>query len=164
VKGTSKIQNIMVVSSMKLTNCNLQYNKFSLFLLLILNILSSGKSQSILTISPKDLKEKLDANKNIILIDVRSSEEFDGELGHIPGAILRPLTEINKWYEEFLKQKDQEIVMVCRSGNRSSRSTEFLQEQGFTYVMNLTGGMLEWNKLGYPVEKKSSSETPNAPQ
>jgi len=146
---------------MKLPDYHFRYKNISAFLLLLFGFLNCGKSQSIMTISPQEVKAKLDTNKNVILIDVRSSEEFEGELGHIPGAILRPLPEINKWSEEFLKQKDQEIIMVCRSGNRSSRSTAFFQEQGFTNVKNLAGGMLEWNKLGFPVAKKDSLEINN---
>jgi len=135
-----------------------RYKNLTAFLLLLFSFSNCGKSQSIMTISPQEVKTKLDNKEKIIIIDVRSIEEFDGELGHIPGAILRPIPDITTWSDEFSEQKEQEIVMVCRSGNRSSRATSFLQEQGFSNVRNMSGGMLEWNKLEFPIEKNNSSE------
>lgn len=143
---------------MNRTDHRSRYKNFTASLLLLFSFLNCGNSQSIMTISPQEVKTKLDNKEKIIIIDVRSMEEFDGELGHIPGAILRPIPDITIWSDEFSEQKEQEIVMVCRSGNRSSRATSFLQEQGFSNVKNMSGGMLEWNKLEFPIEKNNSSE------
>ncbi len=102
---------------------------------------------------PGEVNTRLESTEKLTIIDVRSEAEFTGELGHIPGSILRPLPEINKWIHEFSDLKNEEIIVVCRSGNRSSRATQYLQEQGFSNVKNMSGGMLEWNRNNYPVEK-----------
>ena len=99
--------------------------------------------------------ELMQQDTNYVLIDVRTPAEYIGELGHIPGAELRPLQEIQNWVQEIesLKNSDKMIVLVCRSGNRSRKAAEFLQEKGFQNLINVMGGMRAWNQKGYPVEK-----------
>jgi rhodanese-related sulfurtransferase len=127
-----------------------------LVIVLVLNLIALGSTQSVSVISPQEVKIKIDSTKKSIIIDVRSKTEFNAELGHISGAILRPLAEINQWIKEFEDRKNLEIIMVCRSGNRSSRATSYFQERGFSDVKNMSGGMLEWNKAKFPIEKNSS--------
>lgn len=74
-----------------------------------------------------------------VLVDVREQEEI--EQGIIKEAIHIPLGEIAEAYKNFDKQKH--YIMVCRSGNRSNKAAEFLQEQGIN-VSNMIGGMLDW--------------------
>lgn len=132
----------------------LMLTRLSIFTVLIFfSLVNCGKSQDLLTITPQEVKTKLDSTKGLIIIDVRSELEFRGELGHIPGAVLHPLPEINNWVSEFSDGKNQEIILVCRSGNRSAQATRYLIEHGFTNVKNMTGGMLEWNLNKYPIEK-----------
>jgi len=87
------------------------------------------------------------------LIDVRRPDEFDGELGHIPGAELVTLGEGT---DQFLLNADREqkIVFVCRSGARSGRVTEQALSLGYKNVLNMVGGMLRWNELQFPIERK----------
>lgn len=61
------------------------------------SLFNCGKSQDLLTITPQEVKTKLDSTKELIIIDVRSEMEFRGELGHIPGTVLHPLPEIDHW-------------------------------------------------------------------
>lgn len=86
------------------------------------------------------------------LIDVRRSEEFSGELGHIEGS---KLITLGPDLVEFLKteKKDQEIVFICRSGARSGSATFESIRLGFTKTANMTGGMLAWNALKLPTLK-----------
>lgn len=83
------------------------------------------------------------------IIDVRRDDEFDGELGHIEGAELQTL---GPDLMEFLAghDKNDQIAFVCRSGGRSGQATQMAQDMGFTKVSNMTGGMLEWNRLELP--------------
>jgi rhodanese-related sulfurtransferase len=85
------------------------------------------------------------------LIDVRAPDEFVGELGHIPGARLVPgpalLAEAMTW------PKDQELLVVCKAGGRSSAAAQALVKAGFTRVVNLQGGMLAWNAAGLKTER-----------
>lgn len=76
----------------------------------------------------------------IIYIDVREVHEF--EEAHIEGMLNYPMSTFNQSYTEL--PKDQEIVIICRSGNRSMQVADFLIEQGYEKVTNVHGAMLEW--------------------
>lgn len=80
-----------------------------------------------------------------LLVDVRSHEEFEGELGHLAGAILTPLPRLRKQAEAW--DRDAPIVLVCRTGNRSMHGCSILSEMGFTDVTNLSGGMVAWHAV-----------------
>ena len=97
-----------------------------------------------------DPKELLKNKENVCLVDVRQSEEFTGELGHIPGARLLVLDTLAQHLSELPKNKT--VVFVCRSGGRSARATALALSEGFTDVYNLKGGMLLWNELHLPTE------------
>lgn len=88
---------------------------------------------------------------SVTLIDVREAHEFVGELGHVPGSRLVPLATVMDAAHGW--PRDHEMVMICRSGNRSGRAAQALASAGFTQVMNLTGGMLAWNAAGLPIER-----------
>ena len=88
-------------------------------------------------------------NPDVVFLDVREQDEYNA--GHIPGVKLIPLGTVPNRMNEI--PKDKTVVTVCRSGNRSSQATEFLRQQGFTNVHNMTGGMNEWAQAGLPVEK-----------
>ncbi len=98
-------------------------------------------------ISADDLHAGLGKTK---IIDVRTPEEFTGELGHVPGSVLAPLGPELLNYLRSLP-KDEEIVLVCRSGARSAHATATSIEIGFAHVINLAGGMIAWNQKKYPV-------------
>ncbi len=91
------------------------------------------------------------ARGNVRLIDVREPAEYTGELGHAPGAELVPLATVEAAAESW--NRDQELVVLCRSGARSGRAAALLASLGFQTVMNMTGGMLAWNEAGLPVER-----------
>ncbi|NWF65207.1 MAG: rhodanese-like domain-containing protein [Chloroflexi bacterium] len=92
-------------------------------------------------IAPHELNEKLKDKKNFTLIDVRQPEEF--KAGHIPGAKLIPLGELNRRLDEIPKNK--EIAFICATGNRSSTAARMLARQGYT-VFNVRGGMYLWSR------------------
>lgn len=74
------------------------------------------------------------------LIDVREPYEAAGELGRLPGAELVPLATLPEVAREW--PRDQELTLICRSGNRSARAAALLCQLGFRRLWNLTGGML----------------------
>jgi glyoxylase-like metal-dependent hydrolase (beta-lactamase superfamily II)/rhodanese-related sulfurtransferase len=90
-------------------------------------------------IQPQSLNEIRD---KVQIIDVRGKDEFDGPMGHIPGAKLIPLDDLAKKAKSLAK--DKPIVTVCRAGGRSAQATVILTREGFTDVANMTGGMLLW--------------------
>lgn len=85
------------------------------------------------------------------LVDVRRSEEYTGELGHVPGAQLLTLDDLPNQMDQL--PKDQPIVFICRSGGRSAQASAFALENGFNEVYNMQGGMLRWNEEKFETEK-----------
>ena len=90
-------------------------------------------------ITSKEVQEKLENGEKLNLIDVRELEEI--QTGHIAGITHIPVGSIESRINEL--SKDKPYIIVCRSGARSGRATEFLQSQGFD-VTNMVGGMLSW--------------------
>ena len=98
-----------------------------------------------------DPKEVLNRKTEVTLVDVRRPEEYTGELGHAPGASLLTLDQLPEKIETLPQEKP--IVFICRSGARSGQATAFAQENGFSEVYNMRGGMLLWNEYGLGTEK-----------
>ena len=99
-----------------------------------------------LEIEPQAMEERL---QHLQVIDVRTPEEYNGPLGHIPNARLLPLDKLNERVDEI--GHDKPVVTVCRAGGRSAQATVILQKAGFNEVANLAGGMLRWRAEGHPV-------------
>lgn len=83
-----------------------------------------------------------------IMLDVRTPAEY--EVQHIPGSRLIPLDDLSGRMGEL--PKDEDIVVVCRSGNRSREGTTILRDAGFQRVTCMTGGLQAWSAAGYPTE------------
>jgi sulfur dioxygenase len=98
-------------------------------------------------IQPHWLEENADL---VQIVDVRTDEEFNGPLGHIRGAELFPLSDLEERIGAL--SADKPVVMVCRSGARSAQATMKLAKAGAKNVANLAGGMLRWRAQRYPVE------------
>ena len=85
-------------------------------------------------------------NEEMIILDVRTEQEY--KEGHIPGAILIPLQELESRLDEL--DKEEKYLIVCRSGSRSAQASEILVSNGFKHITNMQGGMLDWK---YDIEK-----------
>lgn len=92
------------------------------------------------TITTDELLERIEAGETLNIIDVREADEVAA--GMISGAKHIPLGEVDSRIGEF--DKDQPNYLICRSGARSGRASEFLNEQGIDAI-NVEGGMLNWN-------------------
>jgi rhodanese-related sulfurtransferase len=84
--------------------------------------------------------------KGTFFLDVRTTDEWVND-GHIPNTTLIPLDELPNRLGEL--SKDQEIVVVCRSGNRSQQGRDILRQAGFTNVTSMAGGVKGWKAAGY---------------
>jgi len=93
------------------------------------------------TISAKEAKEMMDENKDIIILDVRTQEEY--QEGHIKGAILIPDNEITEKAEGILTDKSETILVYCRSGRRSANASRELSDLGYTDIYDF-GGINDW--------------------
>ena len=91
-------------------------------------------------LTPEQAKARMEENPNLILLDVRTQEEF--EQGHIPGAVCLP-NEMIAADMPFLFGKDAEILLYCRSGRRSADAAKKLRDMGFTNVFDF-GGIIDW--------------------
>jgi rhodanese-related sulfurtransferase len=86
---------------------------------------------------------------DVVILDVREQDEWDA--GHIPGAVFMPMGQVPDRLSEI--PKDKTVIVQCRSGNRSDQVTTFLEQQGFTNILNMAGGINAWQSAGLPVEQ-----------
>lgn len=107
--------------------------------------------------APLDLAPEVDVHTvaqvkdrdDVYLLDVREQWEYDE--GHIPGVTLLPLGEVAARMDEI--PTDKEVIVTCRSGNRSGQATNFLRQNGFDNVHNMQGGIVAWEQAGYEVSR-----------
>lgn len=90
-------------------------------------------------------------HKDALVLDVREKNEYDA--GHILNSKLIPLGKLAERAGELEKYREQPIVVICRSGQRSLSATAALNSKGFTQVYNLDGGIQAWQKANLPLEK-----------
>ena len=119
-----------------------------IFLLLVVMLLTArGKVQEnnqgavYVNITAEEAKEIMDSEEGYIILDVREQDEYDA--GHIPGAIVISHEEIEEKAEDVLTDKDQLILVYCRSGRRSKLAAEALVELGYTNIKEF-GGIIDW--------------------
>ena len=98
-------------------------------------------------ISQDEAKRIMDEESDYIIVDAREQSEYDE--GHIKGAIVIPYTEIEQKAEEMLPDKEQLILVYCRSGRRSKIAAQSLANMGYTNVKEF-GGIIDWQ---YGIEK-----------
>ena len=124
--------------------------KLMIFLLaaLLLTACAQEEQEAVyMNITAEEAKKLMDTETGYVILDVRERDEYD--TGHIPGAILIPYTQITEKAEKVLEEKDQLILVYCRSGRRSKIAAEALVELGYTNIKEF-GGILDWP---YEVEK-----------
>ena len=119
--------------------------------LIIFLILQMGRSGTSTPPSPAEItaSEAFTRYQNgAFLLDVRTQEEWNEF--HAPNSTLIPLDQLASRLNEV--PKDKEIVVVCRSGNRSQEGRDILLQAGFTQVTSMQGGLNDWRASGYPIE------------
>ncbi len=121
--------------------------KLILFLLAMMLLTACGQDKEnsqeavYVNITAEQAKEIMDSQEDYIILDVRTQDEFDET--HIPGAILIPHDEIKEKAEDLLTDKDQLILVYCRSGRRSKLAAEDLVKLGYTNIKEF-GGIIDW--------------------
>lgn len=88
----------------------------------------------------EELQRKIEASQDIVILDVREAAEY--AFSHIPNAKSVPLGELDEYLNEF--DKESEIHVVCRTGNRSDLAAQQLTTAGFKQVINVVPGMSDW--------------------
>ena len=127
--------------------------KLIIFLLAVMLLTACGQDKEndqgavYVNITAEEAKKIMDTEEGYVILDVREQDEYDA--GHISGAILIPFTQIEAKANEMLPDKDQLILVYCRSGRRSKIAAEALAELGYTNIKEF-GGIIDWP---YEVEK-----------
>ena len=104
-------------------------------------ISSKGQeSVKVSKITSEEAKEEMN-NSNVIILDVRTEDEYNS--GHIENSVLIPVDDLENKAEELLVNKEQKILVYCRSGNRSKKAADLLVEMGYTNVYDF-GGIKDW--------------------
>jgi rhodanese-related sulfurtransferase len=95
--------------------------------------------------------EELIRNVDPFILDVRTEREFAG--GHLPGATLIPVQTLQQRIGELDAQKERPVFVYCRTGNRSTVAARMLIDRGFTQVINLRRGIVEWQRAGLEIQQ-----------
>jgi len=96
-------------------------------------------------------RRRLDTEKNLLVLDVRTADDFVGEQGHIDGAVNIPVEELQQRMAELGDQLEHAVAIVCRTDKRSVKAALLLTEEGFADVHVVRGGMTKWIEAGLPV-------------
>jgi phage shock protein E len=141
----------------------MKFRLFGLFILLILLAACAGGNAAAPAVdaevanAPLELAPEVDVQTvanvkdrdDVYLLDVREQWEYDE--GHIPGVTLLPMGEVPNRLDEI--PTDKEVIVTCRTGNRSGQVADFLRQNGFDNVHNMQGGIVAWEQAGYEVSR-----------
>jgi rhodanese-related sulfurtransferase len=116
---------------------------------------NQGKGED--DVTTNEVQEMIANKDSLVLLDVRTPQEYISEEGHIPGSILIPLGELKSRTHELEKYKDKELIVICSSGVRSASATRYLRKIGFD-AFNMEGGMRAWNKLNVNTNSDSTEK------
>jgi rhodanese-related sulfurtransferase len=128
------------------------YLVLALFLIIYMFINCGGGRENF-DIDVNGAAKMIGAENPPAVIDVRTPEEYVGELGHITGSRLIPIDTFRDSIEALSNLKDSTIIVVCKVGYRSEKAARLLLDNGFGKVYNLDGGMMAWNDAGEKIER-----------
>lgn len=110
------------------------------------------------TLGVDELKRRLDAGDDLLVLDVRTGADFVGEQGHIAGATNVPLELLESRLAALAAERNRPIAIVCRTDRRSAKAAALLSRRGFADVHVVEGGMTAWLGNGWPVVRSSRPE------
>ena len=137
----------------------LDANLMSTLVLFFLAILAMKYMPRILAgvpfVPPSEVKGRMDAGEDVVIIDVRTNNEFAG--GHAPGAVNLPLGELSIKLRQLGGDLDSfktlPVYAMCRTDNRAANAARALKKAGFSDLKVVGGGMNAWKRAGFSVEK-----------
>ena len=98
-----------------------------------------------------DFKRRLDTDKDLLVLDVRTAADFVGEQGHIETAVNIPVEDLQQRMDEIGNYLEQPVAIICRTDKKSAKAALLLTEEGFADVHIVRGGMTKWIEAGLPV-------------
>jgi len=128
------------------------HEKLALFILLSPLLVMVTLPSNYVDVTVFEAKTMIDYNPSLVILDVRNQSEYDS--GHIRNAKLIPFSELEARLGEL--KKSDEILVYCRTGERSSAASKILVDNGFLHVYNMIGGITEWINAGHPIYVKYS--------
>lgn len=100
--------------------------------------------------SVDEVWQRTQSNSSVVLLDVRSEEEY--QAGHLPNAINIPISEFEKGIPDVPFAKDTTTVVYCRSGPRANRVQQLLKQAGYSGVYDMRGHFTKWQDMKLPIE------------
>jgi len=126
-----------------------------LFLAIGLFVLLQEKNPGVKSITTDEAFQLIQRDTAVVLLDVRTIDEWNGPTGHLKNAILIPLQDLHGQINRLNSFRDKLIIVYCRSGNRSGVAARILADTGINAV-NLTGGIRGWTSRKYPVLRENT--------
>jgi phage shock protein E len=149
------------VTSTSGTNSNAMTRKAFPGAILLALLLSSGCSlfhrveAPVNTVSVTQAERVLSADTSVVVLDVRTTQEWQSDTGHLKGALFIPIQELEANLYKLAPYKSRTIIVYCRTGGRSARAARLLSAKGFN-VFSMEGGITKWNTEDLPVVKEAS--------
>jgi len=130
---------------------------FGIALLAAVSFLSGliGKLRAKPMMSVSEVKQKIDADEDIVVLDVRTADDFVGEQGHISSALNITVEDLPDQLNQLSGSIEKQIVIFCRTDRRSTKASKILIRNGYTDVHIVRNGMTAWNESGYDVVSES---------
>jgi len=126
---------------------NTIYISFAIFIVITAyNYMKPSVPRTYTGLKSKEAKEHMDQNKDVLVIDVRTREEY--QKGHIKGARNIPVDQLEKRKGSIPRDKD--LILYCQTGGRSVRAIRTLELAGYTRLYNMDEGFRGWSRAGYP--------------
>ena len=108
-------------------------------------------------VPPEEIASRLQAGDDLALIDVRTAAEFNGDLGHVPGALNIAVQDLESRLAVLKAQlapmRNETIYAICRTDTRAGMAARTLKKAGFKDVRVMQGGMIRWKREGHPIER-----------
>ncbi|HHH48135.1 MAG TPA: rhodanese-like domain-containing protein, partial [Gammaproteobacteria bacterium] len=112
------------------------------------------------TLSIEELHQRLNRDSDLMVLDLRSSDDYEGKLGHIQGSLNIPLEELGERLSELAPNLEKPVALICTTDRRSNKAAQLLANQGFADLHVVLGGMKQWNARSLPVEAVVRSDQP----
>jgi len=110
-------------------------------------------------VSPKDLKARMDAGEDLLVVDVRSSREFTSRTGHVPGSLNLPLDQIGQRLAALTEGDGgadilgAPVFVMCQTASRSAHAARIMKKAGFRNLFVVSGGLSAWRSQGLPTSQ-----------
>jgi rhodanese-related sulfurtransferase len=108
-------------------------------------------------VPPREVQQRLQDGEDALVIDVREPHEFNDALGHVPGALNLPMSQLSARAKalsgDLGAYADTPVYLACKSSNRAASAARTLKGAGLRKVHVVTGGMMKWNRQGLPTER-----------